>query len=150
MNETSAGGQTEHRTLAVSTYQHCWQLLDNDRTEAQDRDLVGLAFTSRYHWSLAGGSTEHAIADWMVSRCLAAVGDGPLARVFAESSLGHLEDDSPAWLRASLYEGLARACAADGDRDGRDAGVERARRELAEETDPEDRELIEAQLDDVP
>jgi len=140
----------EHRTLAISTYQHCWQLLDSDRTPEQDRDLVGLAFTSRYHWGFAGGSTEHAIADWMVSRCLAAVGDAVLSRRFADSSLGFLDDESPAWLRASLYEGLARACAAGGDREGRDEYVARARAELEAEPDPEDRALIEAQLDDVP
>ena len=60
--------------------------------EQQDLELLGLAFASRYHWGLAGGPKEQAIADWMASRCLAAIGEGSLAVRFADSALALAPD----------------------------------------------------------
>jgi hypothetical protein len=139
-----------HRQLAKQTYGDTWALLDAERTPAQDLELVTRAFTSRYHWGLAGGVQEAVVSDWMVSRCLAAVGDGQLSLRFAEAAADGLPEGHPAWLAASVEEGLARAHAALGDALRREQHLTKARQILATEPDPEDREIIGAQLDDVP
>ena len=140
----------DHRQLAKETYGGTWELLESARTPDQDLELLTRAFTSRYHWAVAGGAQEAVVSDWMVSRCLAAVGEGRLSLRFAEAAVAGLPDDSPAWLRASVEEGLARAHAAVGDAVRREQHLVRAREILATEPDAEDRELIAAQIDDVP
>ena len=136
----------DHRAIAISTYGDCWDLLESVRSAEEDRNLMTLAFTSRYHWLKAGGPTEWVISDWMVSRCAAAVGEGSLSVTFAKSALAGVADDSPAWLRASMYEGMARACVAIGDLEGKVQHIAQARRELATEDSQEDRQLIESQI----
>lgn len=136
----------DHRSIAVSTYNDCWNLLESVRSAEDDRNLLSLAFTSRYHWLKAGGAMQWAIADWMVSRCAAAVGEGSLSMNFALSALAGVADDSPAWLRASIHEGMARACVAIGDLEGKVQHIAQARKILTTEQSQEDRELIESQL----
>ena len=136
----------DHRSIAVSTYNDCWNLLESVRSVEDDRNLLSLAFTSRYHWLKAGSATQWAIADWMVSRCAAAVGEGSLSMNFAMSAFAGVADDSPAWLRASMHEGMARACVAIGDLDGKVQHIAQARKLLATEQSQEDRELIESQI----
>ena len=139
-----------HRTVAVETYNAAWSLLVEPRDDAQDRDLLGLAMTSRYHWGQVGGAQERVTADWMVSRCCADLGEGPLALAFGRSALAGATPDMPPWLRASLHEGLARAAAAAGDAALRGEHLEAARATLAEELDEEDRAVILSQIDSVP
>ena len=136
----------DHRAIAISTYGQCWDLLESDRSAADDRNLISLAFTSRYHWLQAGGAQEWAISDWMVSRCAAAIGEGSLSMTFAKSALEGVAEDSPAWLRASLHEGMARACLAIGDHGGKTQHIATAHKILESEPSQEDRELIESQI----
>jgi hypothetical protein len=150
MNDGTSLGSEAHRSLAVRAYNDCWDLLESVRTPQQDRDLVGLAYTSRYHWQQSGGGAEElAIADWMVSRCLAAVGAGALAIDAARAALDAAPADSPTWLQASLFEGLARAFSAAGRSQERDAALKRARVLIMEEPDAESRALIEEQIASV-
>jgi len=139
-----------HRSLAVAGFNRSWELLESDRDADQDLELLEVAMASRHHWRAEGGLQELCVADWMVSRCFADLGDGLMALRFAHSSLAEQPPDAPAWLRASLLEGLARAHAAAGDQTGRDDAIARAHLELAAEADEEDRTLIASQLATVP
>jgi hypothetical protein len=139
-----------HRGLAAESFNASWALLERDRTDDEDLELLEDALASRHHWRAVGGLQQIAISDWMVSRCFAELGNGGLALRFATAALRAQPDDAPAWLRASLLEGLARAHAANGDQAARDEAVVRAATALAEERDPEDRELIADQLASVP
>jgi len=56
----------------------------------------------------------------------------------------------PSWLRASALEGLARANAAAGRKDERDAYLTAATQALGDIDDPQDRDLIASQLSTVP
>ncbi len=142
--------ELSHRSLAAAAFNASWELLERERTDDEDLELLEVAFASRHHWRAAGGAQQVAIADWMVSRCFAELGDGPLSLRFARSAVAHEPDDAAAWLRASLLEGLARAHAANGDQAERDDAMARARVALAEESHKESRELIDAQLATVP
>jgi hypothetical protein len=137
-----------HRQLAATTYNATWDLLDAEPTDALG--LLEHAFASRYHWGQVGGPKEKAIADWMASRCCAALGLGELAVTLADSALAQAPADAAQWLVASLHEGRARAAAAAGDAEGRAEHVALAQAALDAEPDAEDREAIAAQLADVP
>lgn len=136
----------DHRSIAVSTYSACWDLLESERSSEDDRNLLSLAFTSRYHWSQVGSAMQWATADWMVSRCAAAIGEGSLSMTFAKSALASVPEDAPAWMRASMHEGMARACVVIGDDEGRVQHIAQARKILTSEPSQEDRELIESQI----
>lgn len=136
----------DHRSIAVSTYNACWDLFESVRSTEDDRNLLSLAFTSRYHWLQAGSVMQWVVADWMVSRCAAAIGEGTLSMTFAKSALAGIPQDAPAWMRASMHEGMARACVAIGDDVGRAQHIAKARKILASEPSQEDREMIESQI----
>jgi hypothetical protein len=139
-----------HRALAAEAFNASWTLLERDRTADEDLELLEVAFTSRHHWRAEGGAQQVAIADWMVARCFSALGEGALALRFATAACAAAPPDAPAWLRASLLEGLARAHAANGDQAARDEAAARAATELDEESDRESRALIAGQLASVP
>jgi hypothetical protein len=141
-----------HLALAKTTYNRCWDLLENEnRTGDDDDDLLATAFASRFHWYAVGGDEQKIVSDWMVSRAAASLGYGELSVHFAQrANESASEGEFPAWLRASLYEGLARAHAANGDAELRGEFLDLAHRELEQESDDEDRELIAQQIATVP
>jgi hypothetical protein len=142
----------DHRAIAVATYNRCWELLHLDeRSDAGDDELLTCAFTSRYHWLVQGGDMQVIVADWMVSRAAAATGQADLAVRFAHQAFeGVQSGQHPAWLRASVFEGLARAYASAGDRSQRDRHVGLAHLVLDQEDDADDRQVIADQLATVP
>ncbi len=139
-----------HRRLAVAAYNRSWELLERDRDDAEQLELLEAAFTSRHHWRVVSGDQQLAIADWMVARCFAELGEGSLSLRYALAALSAQPPDAPAWLKASLVEGLARAHAALGDAPARDEAVALAASLLEGELDAEDRAIIAEQLASVP
>jgi hypothetical protein len=140
----------EHRELAVAAFNASWTLLEKERSDDEDLELLEVAFESRHHWRIVGGAQQRAIAEWMVARCFSELGEGELALTFARSAIACEPPDAPAWLRASLLEGVARAHAARGERFERDEAFAAATAALAEELDDEERAIIEDQLATVP
>ena len=141
-----------HRQVAVDTFNAAWELIDlSVRTPAQDRELLGLAFTSRFHWGVVGGDEEHMVGDWMIAHVASLQGFGDLAHRYASTALDTARangwDD---WRLASMLEGMARASAALGDGPARDRYAAEARRVLATLDDSNDRELIASQLASIP
>jgi len=141
-----------HREIAVTTYNRCWALLEQEvRTPDDDVELMTLAFASRYHWTFVGGPVQTICADWMISRVAAAQGAGSMALAYAQRAHSAAQatgiDD---WLVASCAEGLARAFAALGDRQRRDEWYASAETLIQAIADPEDRALIASQLGTVP
>jgi predicted lipid-binding transport protein (Tim44 family) len=142
----------DHRRTAVETFNRCWELLENgDRTDEDNRDLLTLAFVSRYYWSCVGAEEQMIISDWMVSRAAATIGEAHLALRFAQCAYDHAQEaEVPDWLSASVCEGLARAHAANGDLALRNQWYETAADLIERIEDHESKALIAAQLDSVP
>jgi hypothetical protein len=141
-----------HKRFAVDCYNGAWELMDLPaRAHAQDLDLVALACAQRFHWYAVGSEDNKAIADWQVARALSFIGEGPLAIRFAERAVEIAETLSePDFLRASCYEGLARAHAVAGNQSERDTWLARAREALTSIAEDDDREEIARQIDSVP
>jgi hypothetical protein len=142
----------DHRAVAVETYNRCWDLLEKEqRSTEDDVDLLTCAFASRHHWRIVGGAPQAITADWMISRAAAEIGNADLAVDFARRAFDGVQVGThPAWLRASVFEGLGRAHAAAGDPTLRDQYVSLAWLVLEQEPDPENRAVIEDQLRSVP
>jgi hypothetical protein len=144
--------QAEHRELAKSLYNGCWELLEKrGRSDDDDVELLTLAFSARYHWLAAGGPEQWVISDWMVSRVAAALGEGGLSVAFAlRANEGARAAGGPDWLVASTAEGLARAYAANGQLRERNEWHATAARLVDALVDEEERALIADQLSTVP
>ena len=144
--------ETEHRALAIESYNRCWDLLERDyRSQDEDFELLTAAFVSRHHWSFAGGPEQWVNGDWMVARATAAIGEGSLSLAFALRANSAVQEfDAPDWLVASAAEGVARAYAALGVEQERDEWFNSAESLVAAIVDDEDRELIASQLATVP
>lgn len=142
----------DHRALGAQYFNATWDLIDlADRTPAQDRDMLTLAFASRQHWIEAGGSDENlATSDWQVAHAAALAGWTDVALAFARAAVERADaSDVPTWMKASAHEGLARAHAAAGDKASYEIEAARCREMLAQVDDANDRALVQSQLDSI-
>lgn len=141
-----------HRAFATAAFNGAWELIDlPERTAEQDRRMLVLAFAARWHWGEIGTDENVAISDWQVAHVASLAGETALAMSFARSAYDLARSATlPDWLRASTAEGLARACAVGGDREGYDRYAAEARELLATVESDEDRDLIESQLASIP
>jgi len=141
-----------HRKVAVECFNETWKyLMKPRRTSGDDRLMLNLAHSSRYHWNLVGKASNFVIGDWQISRVYSTLNQPELAIQFARTSLETCRKSSiSGWLLASAYEGLARAYVAK--KDYRLAGeyLDEARQQLrSEEVDEEDLKTISHQIDET-
>ena len=145
-----------HRRLGKDLYNHTWTLIElPDRTPEQVDQMIAAAHASAWHWSKAGGTLANdARGHWQIARVYSTLGRGEPALWHARRCLELAEaatavcvaDD---WDVAAALEGLARAEAVAGDGAAAEATRARAREALATIADPEDRELIEQDLNAI-
>ena len=142
----------EQRRLAKTMFNATWDLIETpDRTAAQDRSMLTTACASRRLWDGLGGPEQLATGDWLIAHVAALLGHAALALDVATAAYDQATAaDVPAWLKASVCEGMARAHAAAGRTADRDAWIDRTRLRLAEVADADERALIESQLATIP
>ena len=141
-----------HRHFAVAGFNRSWDLLDAaDRDGAADDEMLAVAFASRWHWGEVGTAENRALGDPQIAKVASALRLGDTALRFASRALAVAEAEGwDGWRRASVYEGMARACDAAGDENGRDGWMGRAREALDAIDDPAERSVIEEQLAQIP
>jgi hypothetical protein len=134
--------------LAVELFNQTWALLGQEsRTPADDRRMLAAAMGSRALWQTVGEAEQHTVGDWQVAHVASVLGYADLALDFATSANETAAGaEVPLWLVASTCEGMARAHAAAGHADERDAWIARAQEILGRVDDAGDRQLIEEQL----
>ena len=140
------------RALAVGLFNHVWTLLETaDRSVERDDEMVHAAHASRYHWGEVGEPRNLAIGEWQCSRVYAVLGRGEPALHHARRCLEIAEQhELDRWLVASAYEALARASAVAGDRATAADWKVRAQATIAEVDDPDDRQVVEADIATLP
>lgn len=146
-----------HRQLGKDLYNHTWTLIENaDRSPAEVDEMIAAAHASAWHWSRSGGTLANAArSQWQIARVYSTLGRGEPAQWHARRSVELAEAAAKAgvaddWDLAAALEGLARAQAVAGDRAAAEATRARARAALDEIADPEDRQLIEQDLETTP
>jgi hypothetical protein len=150
--DTPDAAASAHRAFAAAAFNGAWELIDlPERSDAQDRDMLTLAFAARWHWGEVGTPENVAVSDWQVAHVASLAGIVPLALAFARAAYEAARGEGmPDWLRASTAEGLARAAATAGDRSSYERYADEARALVATLDDEEDRALIESQLASIP
>lgn len=135
--------------MAVKLFNRAWALLDEpNRSSDQDRELLGAALGSMYHWSVVGDHKNFAVSDWQVARVLATLGHADLAQQFADQALRRAVDENLGpFLVGCGHEVLARVAAIKGDEEARDNHLARADDLLSMIEDEEEREVLKADLD---
>jgi DNA-binding transcriptional MerR regulator len=149
--------ETTHRQLGKDLYNHTWSLIEaTDRSPEQDDEMLLATHAAAYHWSKGGGTLANAArGQWQIARVYSTLGRGEPAVWHAGRSLELAEAAAKAgvaddWDLAAALEGLARAQAVAGDRAAARVTRDRAREALAAVADPEDRQLIEQDLETTP
>lgn len=140
----------DHRRLGVDFFNKTWTLMEkDDRTEAEDDELVHCAHASAYHWLQVGTTANRARSEWQCSRMYAVLGRAEPALHHARRCLELCESNPDAledWDLPFAHEALARAHGLAANQAETRRHEKRAR-ELAERIeDAEDRRLLEADL----
>lgn len=141
-----------HQTFGVTLFNRCWELIEDDsRGPDDDAEMLLAAATSRWHWAQVGGAEQIATGDWQVSHVASILGLADLALLFARRNIAIADAEGwDGWRLASAHEGMARACSAAGDDEGRQFHLDAGREALEREEDAESRAAIAEQLDAVP
>jgi DNA-binding transcriptional MerR regulator len=141
----------ERRQLAADLFNHTWELLAmTARTPDQDDEMIHAAHASRYHWGEVGSPANRARGEWQCSRAYAVLGRAEPALHHARRCLAICEEhDLRDWDLAAAWEALARATRVAGDDAAHREAMAGGRAALEGIGDPEDRRLIEADLDEL-
>jgi hypothetical protein len=137
-----------HRTFAPRAFNATWTYLDLDEVSREDEvEMLTSTFAQRYHWRMVGTPRNWAIADWQVSRVAAVTGYADLARRFGQIALDTCaEHDLDAFVTGFAHEAIARAAAFVDDLETFGEHLALARACLSEIEDPDDRDLLAADL----
>jgi len=140
-----------HRKTGAKCFNEAWKYLDKKkRTAEEDKLMLQLVHSSRYHWGLVGKPRNFAIADWQVSRAYAALGEGRLALAYAFSSLKCCEEEGLGDIVPSVLEGMARAYAVSGDAAKARSYLSKAKTALKSAgIEPEDMRIYRSQIGDT-
>jgi hypothetical protein len=151
-NPESDESKTWHKIFAASAFNQAWDLIDKpERSTEEDAAMLLASFASRHHWEVVGTDENRVVGDWQISHVASVLGYSELALRFARTALDRaVEQGFEGWRLASCHEGLARAHACSGDEQERDRHIRAARRLLDAVEDPEERGLVESQLQSVP
>ncbi|WP_076258901.1 hypothetical protein [Intrasporangium flavum] len=144
----------DHRRLGVDLYNATWDLLERtDRAPEDDDEMLARAHASMYHWLRFEGVRPENVGrgHWLVSRVHAVLGQADAAAYHASRYVTIARGGAgEGWDLAAALEASARAAAVGGDFDAAERYEAEARDVLASLTDPEDREVVEADLGTLP
>jgi hypothetical protein len=142
-----------HRRLGKELFNRVWDLLNlEQRTPEQDVEMIHTVHAMAYHWSRVGEGPRLARAEWQCSwvyseleRPEPALFHAHRCEAVCRKHADELEDfDLPA-----MHEALARAHLVAGNREEALHRLKLARDLCARIADPEDREIIETQIDSI-
>lgn len=149
--------EATHRQIGKDLFNHTWTLIEKaDRTPEETDRMIHAANASAWHWSKGGGTLANAArGEWQISRVYSTLGRGEPALWHARRCLELAEAAVKAgvaddWDVPAALEGLARAQAVAGDRDTAMATRARAKAALDRIADPEDRQVVEGDLETTP
>lgn len=140
------------RELGAWCFNRTWDLIEKeDRSAAEDEEMLTTTFASRFHWGRIGEPVNFARAEWQISRVQVLLGNAPEALRHARRCLEITEAAGIGdFDLAFAYEAMARALALSGQHD--EAGAFKARAAAAGEdiAEADDREIFLADLATLP
>ena len=142
-----------HRELGAELFNKVWDLLAiEQRTPQQETEMIHAVHASAYHWNRVGEGPRLARAEWQCSwvyseleRPEPALYHAHRCEAVCKEYADELEDfDLPA-----MHEAFARAQLVAGNREEALHRLKLASDLCAAIADPEDREIIQAQIDSI-
>ncbi len=144
-------GIDDERALAAALFNATWELLEKEnRSRDEDDAMLHMAHASRHHWGQAGTPVHRTRGEWQCSRVYAVLGrpEPCLHHAKRVLDLAHEHKLGPFDV-AFGYEALARGSALSGDADQARAYIEQARAVAEDITEPDERELLLADLETI-
>ncbi len=142
-----------HRFFSADCFNKTWNYIDlPERSADQEEEMLRLALASHWHWTQREdyGPVNASVANWLVSRVFALLGQADNARRFGLRSLEVIEDeDAPPFYSGYAYEALARAEAAAGDEENMQAYMDKARLAVAQIHDEDSKGWLLNDLDTI-
>jgi DNA-binding transcriptional MerR regulator len=144
----------DERRLAAALFNATWTLMEKeDRTRAEDDEMLHMAHASRHHWGRVASATpaNFGRGEWQCSRVYAMLGRSEPCLHHAQRCLDICQENGIAdWDIAFAYEALARGHAVAGDAEQARAFTEQALAAAEDIAEDEDRELVLSDLESIP
>jgi DNA-binding transcriptional MerR regulator len=142
----------QERKVAKALFNRTWDLLEmEERTEAEDAEMIHSAHASVCHWMVAGTPSNRTIGEWQCSRVYAVLGRAEPSLYHARKALEICQREGIGDFQlAGAYEALARATAVAGDLEEAHRWAELGRAATAEIANDGDREIAQGDLDTLP
>jgi hypothetical protein len=140
-----------HKKIAVETNNQIWPVLDTENpTEAELEKALHMAYASRYHWDKIGTAVNAVRAEYMITRVYSAMKRGEPALFHAKRCLEIAkESDIEDWDLAFVYEAMARAHSAAGNKIECKKYHELAQNAINKVKNSEDKKICQGELDKV-
>lgn len=140
-----------HREFGKQLNNRVWQLLGNqERTPAEDEEMVYAAFASHYHWMQVGTEVNQQRGEWMIAHVHTVLGEADLAVKHANRCLeltSQFKDQMADFDVAYAYEGVARANALAGKSETARKYLEMAKNAGDEIANEEDKEIFQGDIE---
>lgn len=140
-----------HRHFSADYFNRVWDLLaKEDRSAEDDQRMLSMCHASIAHWRDRDdcGAQQLSIGYWQLSRVYAVLGKAIPARGYGELCLEASNRLGPFYI-GFAYEALARAEEVAGDLDACALQLGRARAQLEEIDDEQERQMLAADLDSL-
>jgi hypothetical protein len=142
-----------HRRLGAELFNRVWDLLAvEQRTPDQEVELIHAVHASAYHWTQVGEGPRLARAEWQCSWVYSEL-ERPEPALFhahrCEAVCRQYADELEDFDLPAMHEAFARAQLVAGNREEALHRLQLANDLCAKIADPEDREIIQAQIDSI-
>jgi hypothetical protein len=135
------------RRLAARLFNRVWELLDADRDEEADEEMLHAAHASRYHWGQVGEPVNWARGEWQCSRVYSTLDRAEPALHHARRCLQLAQEhDLGAFDIGAAHEAIARAAKAADLADHAALHAQLALAAAETLTDPEERRVLLADI----
>lgn len=140
------------RALAGELFNYVWTLIETEeRSERETELMVAAAYASRLFWEETGEPFRLARGEWQISRAAAIAGRPVEALEHGELCLRLCEAHQlDPFDFGYAYEALARAQQLAANHESAAEYIDKARAVAARITDPEERALLDSDLDAIP
>ena len=142
-----------HARLGAELFNRVWDLLALEaRTPDQEAELIHTVHASAYHWTRVGEGPRLARAEWQCSWVYSEL-ERPEPALFhahrCEAVCRQYADELEDFDMPAMHEAFARAQLVAGNREEAMHRLQLATELCAKIADPEDREIIQAQIDSI-
>jgi len=145
-----------HKKIAVQSNNGIWPTLDKDNpTEEEIEEAMHMAHTARHHWSKVGTIVNLVRAEYMLARVYAHMKRAEPALFHANRGFElakeaeKIDDKWKDWDMPFIYEALARAHAAAGNKKECKKYVELAQKTTDAVKGEEDKKICQGEIDKI-